>query len=375
MMKRTLKGLLAGFLILVVGLVPTGQARAADLAFPILFAPIYSQNEAVAGAFTDTRFIVFNPSKHCPIAVDPDCTAGFFAALGPGTHLRIFFFDKDEKFLREASFNLTPFDVEVVTGPFIPDGTGTAILVNTFTGVGVAIVAFFHPLAAVVEIGAKLAAGNIQDGQAAGEAGTTLFAVTASEAQLIPAISGEFPRVEISAGAGGAAIPFGPNFETVIVETCLFPGIIDNFIVRDDEKFLGDTLIVCTGFGSTAVSGPDLLVWTPDDGGLLGTGAAPVGGLSAGYNRLAIDVDSFSAITLFYGQAIVIMPGGANRQAYSYNMPANWFFPFTAAQAPTNETDLPVDEVFGGAAEGATEAIEAVCGFPAFHVACSSTGF
>ena len=372
MMKRMLKGLLTGFLILVaIGMVPTGQAMAADLAFPILFVPIFSQNEPVAGAFTDTRIIVFNPSKHCPVALDPDCI-GIAAVAGAGTELRIFFFDEDEHFVLEASRPMTPFDVEVITGPTIPSIagalTGTAVLVNTYSGIGIAILAINHPLAAVVEIGAKTVAGSIPDPVTGpgGPAATTLFAVVATEAQLIPAFSGEFPRVEISAGAGGAGIPFGPDFETVIVETCVLSGFIDNFIVNDAEKLLGNTLIPCTGFDS-ALSAPDLLVWTPDDGGLLGTpaGALPLATLSAGYNRLAIDADSFTSTAIFYGQAIVIMPGGVTRQAYSYNMPANYFQ--SSLQAPT---DL-LDEIFLNALGRASEVFEATCEFLINHgVSC-----
>jgi hypothetical protein len=211
----------------------------------------------------------------------------------------------------------------------------------------------------------KLAAGSVLDGQGAGQAGTVLFAVVGTEAQLIPAFSGEFARVKISAGPGGAGIAFGPNFETVIVETCILSGFIDNFIINDAEKLLGNTLIPCTGFDS-ALSAPDLLVWTPDDGGLLGTPAAALalGTLSDGYNRLAIDVDSFTNTAIFYGQAIVIMPGGVNRQAYSYNMQAN-FFP-SAIQAPTQW-----EEIFQNALHTWTEVFEETCVFLFKHgVSC-----
>src|SRR5574337_194290 len=225
MLKRTLKCMLAVALTVAALAGPVRQAQAADLAFPILFVPIYSQDEIIAGGLTYTLITVFNPSRHCPVAFDPDCF-GAFAALPAGSHLRIFWFDQNERVITESSFPMTPFDVVVVTAPSIPHGTGTAILVNTFAGLGAAVPAFAHPIAAVTEIGAKTGpVGFVADGQAAGQAGQVLFAVSATEAQLIPAFSGEFPRVEVSAGPAGAALLFGLEFALVIVESFLVPGV------------------------------------------------------------------------------------------------------------------------------------------------------
>jgi hypothetical protein len=331
--------MVALLVILASALLPVGVAKAADIVFPIVFIPVYSQDENIAGAFTDTRITVFNPSRHCPLAQDPGCPPNtLIATLPAGTELEMFWFDEDQNFLGANSRPLTPFDVEVITGPTIPSGTGTAIFVNLLTGITPVILAFFHPLAVVVEIGAKSAPGPILD-----PAGN-LFALTAVNGQVIPALAGEFARVEVTAGPNGSGILFGPGWETVIIETCLLPlSAIQNFILDDAERKLFDVLIPCTGFfpriQPPGLFGPDLLVWTPDDGGLLGTQASapPLGLLKEGYNRLAIDVNSLGPLglfTLFYGQAFVVAPGGANRQAYSYEMPANFFFPFTAIQAP-----------------------------------------
>jgi hypothetical protein len=310
--------------------VPVGGANAADLAFPILFVPVYSQNENIGGAFTDTRISIMNPSRHCPVDFDPGCV-GIFKALPADTEVEIFWFDDDEELLVITSERLTPFDVTVITGPVIPNGTGTAIIINTLvtTGTGLPpIIALFHPLSAVVEIGVKVAFGSIPDPAAA------LFALTASEAQFIPAPGGEFARVEVSTELVTAApILFGPGWETVIVETCLLEGFLQNAVFADNERFLFNNIIPCTGLDSGGLSGPDLVVWTPDDGGLLGDPVAPApfpGFLVPGYNRLGIIVETFGGsffdeFTLFYGQAFVIAPGGVGRQAYSYNMPANFF--------------------------------------------------
>lgn len=331
-MSRTLvKGFVALLVVLMSGLVPAGMAMAADLAFPIQFIPVYSQDENIFGVFTDTRIIVFNPSQHCPIGIDPDCIAPILSALPKGTELEMIWFDADEDLVAINSRSLTPFASVTITGPTIPSGTGTAIFVNTFGGLSFPIIAFFHPLSAVVEIGAKAAPGPILDPAGA------LFALTASEAQVIPAVAGEFPRVELTAGPGGAPLPFPAGWETVIAETCLISGVLQNYFVTQAEVFLGDILIPCTGLDD---DGPDLALFTPDDGGLVGTLATglPLGVLSDGYNRMAIDVNSLGPIagaTLFYGQAFVIAPGGANRQAYSYNMQANFFYPFTALQKPS----------------------------------------
>lgn len=331
-MSRTLvKGFVALLMVLMSGLVPAGMAMAADLAFPIQFIPVYSQDENIFGVFTDTRVIVFNPSQHCPIAIDPDCIAGVLAALPKNTELEMLWFDSDEDLIAINSRSMTPFASVTITGPTIPSGTGTAIFVNLLSGISFPIIAFFHPISSVVEIGVKLAPGPILD-----PAGS-LFALTASEAQVIPAIAGEFPRVELTAGPGGAGLPFPAGWETVIAETCLIGGVLQNYFVTQAEVFLGDILIPCTGLDDF---GPDLAVFTPDDGGLLGTLATPLplGVLSEGYNRMAIDVNTLGPIagaTLFYGQAFVIAPGGVNRQAYSYNMQANFFYPFTALQRPT----------------------------------------
>jgi hypothetical protein len=330
--SRTLvKGFVALLVVLMSGLVPAGMAMAADLAFPIQFIPVYSQDENIFGVFTDTRIIVFNPSQHCPLAIDPDCIAGVLAALPKGTELEMFWFDADEDLIAINSVSMTPFQSRTITGPTIPSGTGTAIFVNLFSGIAFPIIAFFHPISAVVEIGAKAAPGPILDPAGA------LFALTASEAQVIPAIAGEFARVELTAGPGGAPLPFPAGWETVIAETCLIGGVLQNYFVRQDEVFLGDIIIPCTGLFTD--TGPDLALFTPDDGGLVGTLATPLplGALSEGYNRMAIDVNSLGPIagaTLFYGQAFVIAPGGATRQAYSYNMHANFFYPFTALQRP-----------------------------------------
>jgi hypothetical protein len=342
--RTTLKGVVALLVILASGLVPVGAAKAADLAFPILFVPVYSQNELIQGVFTDTRITVFNPSRHCPLAQDPGCTAGFFASLPANTELEMFWFDDEENLLTINSIRITPFDVEVVTGPTIPNGTGSAILVNLLQ-FPVLILAFFHPLTAVVEIGIKPAAGSILDGT---PEAALLKAVTAVEAQFIPALAGEFPRIEVTAGPNGGALPFPDGYETVIVETCLLSGVLQNFVVDDNEVFLYDVLIPCTGIN---VEGPDLVVFTPDDGGLLSDfgviSPPPLGKLKQGYNRLGIDVNTiggpfnfppFFGATLFHGQAFVVLPGlTIDRQAYSYNMPANYFFPFTALQRPVQE--------------------------------------
>jgi hypothetical protein len=339
--RKLVKGLAAVLVVFASGLIPMGVAQAADLVFPVVFIPVYSQDENITGAFTDTRITLFNPSKHCPVAIDPGCV-GLLTAAGSGAHLEMIWFDTDEDLVTINSVDLTAWDVEVITGGTgMPNGTGTAIFVNLLQGLAIPVLAFFHPLAAVVEIGAKLAPGPILD-----PAGN-LFAVTASEAQLIPALAGEFARVEISAGPGGAPILFGPGWETVIAETCLISGIVQNYIVDDAEKFLYNITVPCTGLN---VDGPDLILFTPDDGGLLGTiaTAAPLGKLKDGYNRLAIDVNTtggplagppFFGATFFYGEAFVLFPnpppGPAFRQAYAYNMQANYFFPFTALQAPT----------------------------------------
>jgi hypothetical protein len=336
---RTVKVIVALLVILASGLGPMGVAKAADIVFPIVFIPVYSQDENIAGVFTDTRIIIFNPSRHCPIAQDPGCTAGLLAGLGPGTEVEMFWFDEDQNLVAINSRPLTPFDVEVITGPFIPSGTGTAIFVNVFSVIASPVIlAFFHPLAVVVEIGAKLAQGPIPD-----PAGN-LFALTAVNGQVIPALAGEFARVEVTAGVNGAGILFGPGWETVIAETCLLPfTTLQNFVVDDAERFLFDVLIPCTGFfirfQPPGIFGPDLALWTPDDGGLLGTPvtAPGLGLLKDGYNRLAIDVNAtgiLGGFGIFYGQAFVIAPGGVNRQAYSYEMPANFFLPFTANQRP-----------------------------------------
>jgi len=337
LMRLTWKGFVALLVIVASGLAPAGVANGADLAFPILFVPVYSQNENIQGAFTDTRISIMNPSKHCPVAIDPGCV-GILTTLSANTEVEIIFFDDDEDFVKIYSEELTPFDVTVVTD--IPNGTGTAIIINTLVtrGTGLPpIIALFHPLSAVVEIGVKLVAGTIPDpvvGSPPPYGTAALFALTASEAQLIPAIAGEFARVEVSAGALGAPILFGPEWETVIVETCLLEGFLRNNVFNDNERFLYNNIVPCTGIDSGFLSGPDLVIWTPDDGGLLGDpiGPAPVGGgnsLSPGYNRLGILVDSFGGsffdFVLFHGQAFVIAPGGINRQAYSYNMPANFF--------------------------------------------------
>lgn len=336
--SRTLKGFTALLVILASGLAPAGVAKAADLAFPVLFIPVYSQNESISGVFTDTRIAIFNPSRHCPIAQDPGCQPGFLASLPANTEVEMFWFDDEENLLTINSIRLTPFDVEVVTGPTIPNGTGTAIFVNLLQS-AVPILAFFHPLTAVVEIGIKSASGSTLDPFG------DLKAVTAVEAQFIPALAGEFPRIEVTAGVDGAGILFGPGWETVIVETCILSGTLQNFVVDDNEVFLYDVLIPCTGLD---VDGPDLVVFTADDGGLLSDfgviSPPPLLKLKAGYNRLAIDVNTtggpfffppFFGATLFYGQAFVILPGTTiDRQAYSYNMPANYFFPFTALQRP-----------------------------------------
>jgi hypothetical protein len=329
--------------IVASGLVPVGLAKAADLAFPVMFIPVWSQDENIFGAFTDTRITVFNPSKHCPIQVDPGCVAPLTAA-GSGSHLQMIWFGVDEDFITVTSQTLTAFDVTVVTGQTgIPAGagiptTGTAIFVNTLTTFVPPVIAFFHPLAIVVEIGVKAAPGPILD-----PVGTSVKALTASEAQLIPALFGEFPRVEVSAGVNGAPLPFPPDgWETVIVETCLTSGTIQNVILDDNEKVLYDITFPCTGLD---IDGPDVQLFTPDDGGLLGTGASasPLGNLKAGYNRLAIDVNTFGGFApfgtlLFHGQAFVVSPGvGIDRQAYSYNMPANYFVQYTAAQTPAAE--------------------------------------
>jgi len=332
-MSRTLvKGFVALLVVLMSGLVPAGIAMAADLAFPIQFIPVYSQDENIFGIFTDTRIIVFNPSQHCPLAIDPDCIAGVLAALPKGTELEMFWFDADEDLVAINSVSMTPFQSRTITGPTIPSGTGTAIFVNIFSGIAFPIIAFFHPISAVVEIGAKLAPGPILDPAGA------LFALTASEAQVIPALAGEFARVELTAGPGGAPLPFPAGWETVIAETCLIGGILQNYFVRQDEVFLGDIIIPCTGLFTDI--GPDLALFTPDDGGLVGTlaTALPLGALTEGYNRMAIDVNTLGPIfgaTLFYGQAFVIAPGAVpTKQAYSYNMHANFFYPFTAIQRP-----------------------------------------
>ncbi len=344
MSRKLVKGLAALLVVLMSGLVPAGVAVAADIAFPIQFIPVYSQDENIAGAFTDTRITVFNPSQHCPVAIDPDCV-GILAALPKGTEVEMFWFDADEDLVAINSRSLTPFAQEIITGPTIPSGTGTAVFVNIFSGIAFPIIAFFHPLASVVQISAKLAPGPILD--PAGQ----LFAMTASEAQVIPAIAGEFPRVELTAGPNGAGILFGPGWETVIAETCLFGGVLQNFFVTPAESFRGDIAIICTGFDD---DGPDLAVFTPDDGGLVGTLATPLalGALTEGYNRLAIDVNTLGPIalgTLFYGQAFVIAPGGPLRQAYSYNMPANFFYPFTAQQRPVQRGASVVTEPLTGA--------------------------
>jgi hypothetical protein len=336
--------MVALLVILASALVPVGVAQAADITFPIVFIPVYSQDENIAGVFTDTRITVFNPSRHCPLAQDPGCPPNtLIATLPAGTELEMFWFDEDQNLVTINSRPLTPFDVEVITGPTIPSGTGTAIFVNLLSGItNPVVLAFFHPLAVVVEIGAKLAPGPIVD-----PAGN-LFALTAVNGQVIPAIAGEFARVEVTAGPNGAGILFGPGWETVIVETCLLPfTTVQNYIVDDAERFLFDVLIPCTGFfiriQPPGIFGPDLLVWTPDDGGLLGTPVSPppLGILKEGYNRLAIDVNTLGIIGGFgiiYGQAFVIAPGGVNRQAYSYEMPSNIFvFPpngMTALQRP-----------------------------------------
>jgi len=334
-MSRTLvKGFVALLVVLMSGLVPAGIAMAADLAFPIQFIPVYSQDENIFGVFTDTRITVFNPSTHCPgggAIFDPDCIGGL-AGLPKGTELEMFWFDADEDLIAINSLSMTPFQSRTITGPTIPSGTGTAIFVNIFSGIAFPIIAFFHPISAVVEIGVKAAPGVILDPAGA------LQALTASEAQVIPALAGEFARVELTAGPGGAPLPFPAGWETVIAETCLIGGVLQNYFVRQDEVFLGDILIPCTGLFTD--TGPDLAVFTPDDGGLIGTLATPLpaGALAEGYNRLAIDVNSLGPIfgaTLFYGQAFVIAPGaGLVRQAYSYNMHANYFYPFTALQRP-----------------------------------------
>jgi hypothetical protein len=315
------------------GLVPGGMAMAADLAFPIQFIPVWSQDENIFGVFTDTRIIVFNPSTHCPgggAVFDPDCIGGL-AGLPKGTELEMFWFDTDEDLIIINSVSMTPFQSRTILAPTIPSGTGTAIFVNLFTGISFPIIAFFHPISAVVEIGVKTVPGPLPDPAGA------LFALTASEAQVIPALAGEFARVEVTAGPGGAPLPFPAGWETVIAETCLIGGVLQNYFVRQDEVFLGDILIPCTGLFTD--DGPDLALFTPDDGGLLGTAASPLplGALSEGYNRMAIDVNTLGPIagaTLFYGQAFVVAPGGVGRQAYSYNMHANFFYPFTALQRP-----------------------------------------
>src|SRR5262245_44227207 len=275
--RMLVKGFVALLVVLMSGLVPAGVAMAADLAFPIQFIPVYSQDENIFGVFTDTRIIVFNPSQHCPIAIDPDCIAGILAALPKGTELEMLWFDADEDLIAVNSRSLTPFASVTITGPTIPSGTGTAIFVNLLSGIAFPIIAFFHPLSAVVEIGIKAAPGPILD-PAGG-----LRALTASEAQVIPAIAGEFPRVELTAGPGGAGLPFPSGWETVIAETCLISGVLQNYFVTQAEVFLGDILIPCTGLDDT---GPDLAVFTPDDGGLIGTLATPLplGVLTEGYN-------------------------------------------------------------------------------------------
>ncbi len=349
MSSKLVKGLAALLVVLMSGLVPAGVAVAADIAFPIQFIPVYSQDENIAGAFTDTRVIVFNPSQHCPVAIDPDCVGGVLAALPKGTELEMFWFDADEDLIAINSLPLTPFAQQIITGPTIPSGTGTAVFVNLFSGIAFPIIAFFHPLASVVEIGAKLAPGPIPD-----PVGAALFALTAVEAQVIPAIAGEFPRVELSAGPNGVGILFGPGWETVIAETCLIGGVLQNFFVTPAESFRGDIAIICTGFDD---DGPDVALFTPDDGGLVGTLATPLplGALTDGYNRLAIDVNTLGPIagaTLFYGQAFVIAPDAplaANKQAYSYNMPANFFYPFTAQQRPVQRGAAVVTEPMTGA--------------------------
>jgi hypothetical protein len=337
-MSRTLvKGFAALLVVLMSGLVPAGMAMAADLAFPIQIIPVYSQDENIFGVFTDTRVIVFNPSTHCPgggAAFDPDCIGGL-AGLPKGTELEMFWFDADEDLVAINSRSMTPFASVTITSPTIPPGTGTAIFVNIFSGVALPIIAFFHPISAVVEIGIKPAPGPIDDGSVGAAA---LGALVASEAQVIPALAGEFPRVEITAGPGGSPQPFPvAGWETVIAETCLIGGVLQNFFVTQTEVFLGDIIIPCTGLFTD--TGPDLALFTPDDGGLLGTLATPLpgGALVAGYNRMAIDVNTLGPIagaTFFYGQAFVIYPGGINRQAYSYNMHANYFYPYTALQRP-----------------------------------------
>lgn len=355
MMRRTFKGILIGSLLLAAAVIPIGRASAGDLAFPFLFVPIYSQNEPVAGAFTDTRITVFNSEDPCL----------FYAPcppFAPGTHVRVFWFGANENFIFESDFPFTPYDVIVITGPSIPTGTGTAVIVNTLAGFVPPtgpVLAFLTPISAVVEMGVKGSAGVLLDPLTA-----AVSAVVATEAQLIPARYGQFPRVEVSTDpVTGAAVPFGPGFETVIVETCILEGAIDNYVVDDDENLLFTTLIPCTGFDAAfgPPFGPDLLVWTPDDGGLLGTPAAPapLAALAPGYNRLAIDANGLGT-TLYHGQAIVLLPvAAAGRQAYSYNMSVN-VFP-GGAIAPSNGFD-PFFDPFFEAASLADEAKIAVCG-------------
>lgn len=340
MMRRILKGLLIGALLLAATVMPVARAHAADLAFPILFVPIWSQNESVAGAFTDTRITIFNPSYDTGAA---PCTVGF--------DVIVLLFDKDEKLIGTPSVPMSCFDVAVVTGPTLPNGTGTAVLINTIAGTSPPVVAFANPLAAVTEISAKTASGVLLDPLDGSQIG-----VMASEAQFIPALAGEFPRVEVTTTAGppdGSPVLFpAGGFETVIVETCLLSGIVHNFVVDDNETFLFDVAIPCTGINSVVppapgpFPGPDLLIWTPDDGGLLGTPAAAHLIPPAGYHLLAIDVNTFggpllTGETLFWGQAGVFLPTPAAgaRQAYDYNMPANYFATRANAPAASNGPD------------------------------------